>query len=114
MSKNILEISYTSRIILYSLLKVVAALESKIALHALGTWSVVDFWICSTFKGSKNFLVYFFVWKETLNEETIACAKSDSAVYYLRQQHKFGIGYAAKRRQMSPQFSTNWFVRLAF
>ena len=40
-----------------------------------------------------------------------AIAKSDSAVYYLRQQHKFGFGYAARRRQRSPQFSANWFVR---
>ena len=39
----------------------------------------------------------------------LAFPKSDSAVYYLRQQHKFGIGYAARRRQMSPQFSANWF-----
>ena len=39
-----------------------------------------------------------------------ALPKSDSAVYYLRQQHKFGFGYAARRRQRSPQFSANWFV----
>ena len=42
-------------------------------------------------------------------ETKVVVAKSDSAVYYLRQQHKFGLSNAARGQQMSALVKANRF-----